>query len=276
MRTVQYVSPQVWAWRQGRVRTMRRACDLVLCLLPFEPPFYAGHGVRAEFVGHPLADQIPLESERGGARARAGLAARSARSWRVLPGSRRGEVARLGPPICRRDALARGAPAGLGFVAPMAECRRARGVRAALARARAGRDRAHRWTARRSWRWRRRMRRWWLRARRRWRRCCASARWSWPIGSAPLTAWLLRALRLLKPPFFSLPNLLAGRGLVPEFFQEQVQPSGSGPAVLRQLERPRRAELARLRRHPPHAALRRERSGPPTPCSTGGSRRTAR
>ena len=70
--TVQYVSPQVWAWRQGRVRTIGASVDLVLCLFPFEPDFYREHGVRAAFVGHPLADQIPLagRSRRGARRAR--------------------------------------------------------------------------------------------------------------------------------------------------------------------------------------------------------------
>src|SRR5262249_50710254 len=72
--TVQYVSPQVWAWRQGRVRTIGRAVDLVLCLLPFETEFYARYGVRAEFVGHPLADQIPLEPDRAAARRALGFA----------------------------------------------------------------------------------------------------------------------------------------------------------------------------------------------------------
>ena len=59
LRTVQYVSPQVWAWRQGRARTIGEAVDLILCLFPFEPDFYREYGVRATFVGHPLADQIP-------------------------------------------------------------------------------------------------------------------------------------------------------------------------------------------------------------------------
>ena len=68
--TVQYVSPQVWAWRQGRVRTMHASVDLVLCLLPFEKRFYDAQGLAAEFVGHPLADAIPLEVDRGAARAR--------------------------------------------------------------------------------------------------------------------------------------------------------------------------------------------------------------
>ena len=69
--TVQYVSPQVWAWRQGRARTIGESVDLLLCLFPFEPDFYREYGVRAAFVGHPLADQIPDGSgSRGGARRR--------------------------------------------------------------------------------------------------------------------------------------------------------------------------------------------------------------
>ena len=78
--TVQYVSPQVWAWRQGRVRTIGESVDLVLCLFPFEPDFYREHGVRAAFVGHPLADQIPLEVDRAAARAELGLSAERSRA----------------------------------------------------------------------------------------------------------------------------------------------------------------------------------------------------
>src|SRR5450432_245480 len=66
--TVQYVSPQVWAWRQGRSRSIRESVDLVLCLLPFETRFYDAHGIRAEFVGHPLADAIPEIPDRESAR----------------------------------------------------------------------------------------------------------------------------------------------------------------------------------------------------------------
>ncbi|MDE2252436.1 MAG: lipid-A-disaccharide synthase, partial [Gammaproteobacteria bacterium] len=110
LKTVQYVSPQVWAWREGRVRAIARACDQVLCLLPFEPAFYARHAVQARFVGHPLADQIPLEAERGAARGALTLAA-DAVVVALLPGSRRGEVARLGPDFIRAaEALAASAP----------------------------------------------------------------------------------------------------------------------------------------------------------------------
>src|SRR4029453_15579820 len=73
MRTVQYVSPQVWAWRQGRARTIGEAVDLILCLFPFEPDFYREYGVRAAFVGHPLADQIPMEVDRATARSALGI-----------------------------------------------------------------------------------------------------------------------------------------------------------------------------------------------------------
>ena len=94
LKTVQYVSPQVWAWRERRVIGIAAACDLVLCLLPFEPAFYARHAVRAEFVGHPLADQIPLRGERAAARVLLGIAP-DATVVALLPGSRAGEVARL-------------------------------------------------------------------------------------------------------------------------------------------------------------------------------------
>src|SRR5690349_5909526 len=89
--TVQYVSPQVWAWRQGRVRTIGNAVDLVLCLLPFEKAFYEAHAVQAEFVGHPLADQVPLKLDAPTARRELGIPEHD-QYVAVLPGSRHGEV----------------------------------------------------------------------------------------------------------------------------------------------------------------------------------------
>jgi lipid-A-disaccharide synthase len=96
--TVQYVSPQVWAWRQSRAATIREAVDLVLCVLPFEPRFYAEYGVNAKFVGHPLADMIPLRVDKAEARAKLGLP-QDRPVLAVLPGSRRSEVTRLSAPF---------------------------------------------------------------------------------------------------------------------------------------------------------------------------------
>ena len=103
LRTVQYVSPQVWAWRPGRVHGIGAAVDLVLCLLPFEEQFYARAGVRAEFVGHPLADVIPENTEPGAARRQLGLHEERP-TVAVLPGSRVGEVSRLGDDFAVRCA----------------------------------------------------------------------------------------------------------------------------------------------------------------------------
>ena len=117
--TVQYVSPQVWAWRQRRVHTIHESVDLVLCLLPFERKFYENQGVAAEFVGHPLADAIPLVVDRAAARARLGLPD-AGEVVALLPGSRRGEVTRLAADFARTAVwLAQHRP-GIRFVAPMA------------------------------------------------------------------------------------------------------------------------------------------------------------
>ena len=107
--TVQYVSPQVWAWRQGRVRTIGQSVDLVLCVLPFESQFYDAHDVRAVFVGHPLADRIPMDSPPAPARVALGLDA-AAPIVAVLPGSRRAEVTKLGASVRSHARLAPRAP----------------------------------------------------------------------------------------------------------------------------------------------------------------------
>ena len=96
--TVQYVSPQVWAWRQSRVAGISKAVDLVLCLLPFETRFYEDWGVNARFVGHPLADEIPVETNKVNARASLGIPAAGS-YLAILPGSRMSEVSRLSRPF---------------------------------------------------------------------------------------------------------------------------------------------------------------------------------
>jgi lipid-A-disaccharide synthase len=93
--TVHYVSPSVWAWRENRAAKIGRSADRVLCLFPIEPPIYARHGVDARFVGHPLADTLPLHPDRAAARAALGLPD-DVPVLAVLPGSRLGEIARLG------------------------------------------------------------------------------------------------------------------------------------------------------------------------------------
>jgi len=117
--TVQYVSPQVWAWRQGRARNMRKSVDLVLCLLPFEKRFYDEHGIRAEFVGHPLADAIPEHVDRELARRTLGLEAQAS-VVALLPGSRRGEVARLAADFAATARWLAAQRPNLKFIAPMA------------------------------------------------------------------------------------------------------------------------------------------------------------
>ena len=101
LRTVHYVSPSVWAWREGRAEKIGRSADLVLCLFPMEPPIYARHGVDARFVGHPLADTMPLDPDRAAARDALELP-RDAPVLALLPGSRLGEIERLGADLPRR------------------------------------------------------------------------------------------------------------------------------------------------------------------------------
>ncbi|QQN86916.1 lipid-A-disaccharide synthase [Acinetobacter variabilis] len=96
IKTVQYVSPSVWAWRQGRVHGIKASINLVLCLFPFEKAFFKKWDVPAAFVGHPLASQLPLDNNLAEAQAELGLDP-AQKYIALLPGSRRGEIERLGP-----------------------------------------------------------------------------------------------------------------------------------------------------------------------------------
>jgi lipid-A-disaccharide synthase len=120
IRTVHYVSPTVWAWREKRVRKIARAADLVLCLFPFEPRFYADHDVAASYVGHPLADQIEPDRDPQAARARLGLDTGST-TVSLLPGSRHSEVSRLAEPMIESARLLKAKHPGMQFVAAMAK-----------------------------------------------------------------------------------------------------------------------------------------------------------
>lgn len=117
IKTVQYVSPSVWAWRQSRVHGIRAAVDLVLCLFPFEVDFYHKHDVAAAFVGHPLAQQIPVYYDQQQAKQLLGLDA-DQKVIGLLPGSRSGEVSRLAPLLFDSAALLLKDQPDLKFVVP--------------------------------------------------------------------------------------------------------------------------------------------------------------
>ena len=95
LRTIHYVSPSVWAWREKRAEKIGQSADRVLCLFPIEPPIYAKHGIDARFVGHPLADRFPMVSDRAAPRDALGLP-HDAPVLAVLPGSRPSEIDRVG------------------------------------------------------------------------------------------------------------------------------------------------------------------------------------
>ena len=119
LKTVHFVSPSIWAWRGKRTEKIRRAADLVLCLFPFEPKIYAEQGIAAAYVGHPLADVIPLEVPRASARAALGLAD-DATVVALLPGSRRAEIRYIAPRLLAAAAEMARRRSGLRFVLPAA------------------------------------------------------------------------------------------------------------------------------------------------------------
>jgi lipid-A-disaccharide synthase len=228
--TVQYVSPQIWAWRQSRVRSMRAAADLVLCVLPFEAGFYGEHRVNARFVGHPLADAIPRHVDRDRARAALGVHG-DAPLVAVLPGSRRGEVSRLAEPFLATAAWVQQRAPGTRVAVALANDEMGQVFDAAVAGMRLDPE-PMRFTGRA-------------------REVMAAADAVLTAsGTASLEALLLkrpmvvayrvtpltyaiaRRLGVGRLPHFSLPNLLAGRELVPEFVQDAVRPDLMGPKLL--------------------------------------------
>lgn len=117
IKTVQYVSPSVWAWRQGRVHGIKQSIDLVLCLFPFEKVFYERYEVPAAFVGHPLAKQLPLENSIQIAKQQLGVD-ENQKHIALLPGSRKGEVERLLPMLLGAANILHGKHPDIQFLIP--------------------------------------------------------------------------------------------------------------------------------------------------------------
>lgn len=230
IKTVHYVSPSVWAWRQKRVFKIRKGCDLMLTLLPFEAQFYQQHQVPVLFVGHPLADSIAMCTDQQSAREQLDLPA-DAQVVALLPGSRGGEVAKLGALFVDTARYLLAEKPHLRFIIPAANQARQEQLAAILAdmpnlpiTILDGQSQ----TA--------------LQA------CDAvliasgtatleAMLFKKPMvvayKLAPLSHWLLK--KMVKSPYVSLPNLLAAEMLVPEFIQDAATPEALGEAVLEQL-----------------------------------------
>jgi lipid-A-disaccharide synthase len=257
IRTVQYVSPQVWAWRPGRVRTIGRSCDLVLCLLPFETDFYAQHAVPAVFVGHPLADEIPLRADRDAARRTLGLEG-GGPLVALLPGSRLGEVSRLAAPFVAAAGRIAARRPDYRFLAPMASARVRQAFEKEIAQAPdAPAIRLLDGQAQTA-----------LAAADGVMVASGTATLETLLTGRPMvvayrvsafTALLLRPL--VKVRYFSQPNLLLGRRLVPELVQEQVTGAALADALLREMEDPSHVRELQEQFEAVHRTLRRGGAG---------------
>ena len=117
IKTVHFVSPSVWAWRADRVEKIRRSVDHVLCIFPFEPALLAAHGISATYVGHPLANVIPMQSDRSAARRQLGLQDDDT-VVAILPGSRQSEIKYLAARFFKAAALIKKAQPDIKFIVP--------------------------------------------------------------------------------------------------------------------------------------------------------------
>jgi lipid-A-disaccharide synthase len=277
IRTAHYVSPSVWAWREGRAARIGHSADCVLCLFPMEPAIYARHGGNADFVGHPLADRFPLDPDRAAARARLGLPP-DAPVLAVLPGSRLSEIHQLGATFieaarrvaenipelrvvipaanvgCRREieTILKSAGPGTGDQGPEAGPDTMSGPRSAVpGPVRLLEGHAHdamvaadvvlvaSGTATLE-------------------TLLAKRPMVVAYRIAPLTYALVKGLGMLKTDTYALPNILAGRKVVPELMQADCTPDRLADAVTALFHSPERRdeqvrEFGRL-----HLALRTE------------------
>lgn len=256
IKTAHYVSPSVWAWRQKRVIKIRQNVDLMLTLFPFEEEFYQQHGVPVRFVGHPLADSISLEQDAGAYRRELGLD-ETACYVAVLPGSRLGESKRMMPLFKESMAWLAERRPDITFLVPAANDELHAWLEALFIddvlfeKVQLLRGRAQQVMG-------------------------ASNAVLLASGTSTLEAMLLKkpmvmayclseltykiVKRMIKLPYFSLPNLLAGEQLVKEFIQHDAQPAAMGQALLQELEDKERAQSLQARYREIHIALRQNAS----------------
>lgn len=252
--TVHYVSPSVWAWRRKRAARMGDSVDRVLCLFPMEPPIYAEYGVDARFVGHPLADRFPDRPDRAAARTQLGIGDHET-VLALLPGSRLGEIQRLAGPFCEAAQRVQARRPDLRVLVPAANaaCRQAlqaqRDAAGDTLRIDLLDGQAH--TA----------------------MVAADvlllasgtaaleallAKRPMIVGYriAPLTYFIVKRLGMLKIERYSLPNILHGDELVPEFMQDQCTADAIAPALQALLDDPARRERQIAGFDAIHASLR--------------------
>lgn len=253
--TVHYVSPSVWAWRQKRIVKIGRSVDLMLTLLPFEAKFYEQHSIPVCFVGHPLADELPLEVDVIGAREKLGIDLNTP-LVALMPGSRGGEVKLLGPEFWKTAQWCLQRQPDLKFIVPAANAQRRQQIDEQLAlhpqlpiqvvdgqshEVMAAADAVMMASGTTT---------------------LEAMLLKKPMVVAYKMAWLSFAIisRLVKSKFFSLPNLLADKSLVPEILQKQVTPEVLGNELLSYFEQPQKARGLRQTFYNMHVSLKRDAS----------------
>ena len=262
VRTVHYVSPSVWAWREKRAEKIGSSADRVLCLFPMEPPIYARHGVDARFVGHPLADEMPMEPDRLAARRALGLDD-DRPVLALLPGSRVGEIHRLAADFLAAAAQVVAQQPQLQVVVPMANAHARVAFEQVLGRhpdaaALAPALRVIDGQARTL-----------MRASDVILLASGTATLEAMLAKrpmvvaykvAPLTFALVKGLGLLKVDHYSLPNVLAGERVVPELMQHDCTPERLAEATLAMLRDPSAEARLAHRFRALHEQLRRDAS----------------
>lgn len=258
IKTVHYVSPTVWAWREKRVEKVAKAVDLVLCLFPFEVDFYKRHNVKAVCVGHTLADQVPNRVDKTQARSELGLNTEGT-LVAMLPGSRAGEVKRLGELFVAAAKWIKQRRPELSFAVPCNNQSNKAAMQAHIEAAGMTDD----FTL--------------IDGRSREVMAAADAILL-ASGTAalegllvkrpmvvaykisPLTYWLVMFFKLMKIDQYSLPNLLVGRDTIPELMQDDAQVEKLGEAMLDWLDHPERCDRLIVKFDAVHQDLKRNAS----------------